>query len=197
MFHNIPPAMLARMREMETQDERDRSDGTHIDYRLRQIPPETGQFLALLAAGAPAGRVIEVGASGGYSGMWLSLACQQRGDRLTTFELLPHKADWARQAFAVSGAQAHAEVVTGDARQHLGSIPNIAFCFLDAEKDVYIDCSALVIPNLVPGGWLVADNLISHADELVDYRAAIEADPRLDALVVPIGKGVLIARKIA
>jgi hypothetical protein len=55
---------------------------------LRQIPPETGRFLALLAASAPKGAYIEVGTSAGYSTLWLALVvpigkgelvCRKRG----------------------------------------------------------------------------------------------------------------------
>ena len=56
MFHSIRPAILERMHFLEQIDARDRLDGTPRLQRLRQIPPETGQFLALLAASAPQGR---------------------------------------------------------------------------------------------------------------------------------------------
>jgi hypothetical protein len=47
MFHDIPTEMLERMHELEHRDEIDRTDGTSRLHRLRQIPPETGRFLAL------------------------------------------------------------------------------------------------------------------------------------------------------
>ena len=58
MFHNIPQAMLDRMHELEAKDSQDRIDGTQRLQRLRQIPPDTGKFIALLAANVPPGRVI-------------------------------------------------------------------------------------------------------------------------------------------
>ena len=79
------------MRELEDQDALDRQDGTPHLQRLRQIPPVTGKFLALLCASAPKGGVLEVGTSAGYSSMWLSLVCKERGDHLTTFEVLEEK----------------------------------------------------------------------------------------------------------
>ena len=65
MFHTISPAILKRMRYLEERDAQDRLDGTPRLQRLRQIPPETGRFLALLLAGAPDGAVLEVGTSKG------------------------------------------------------------------------------------------------------------------------------------
>ena len=76
MFHTIPAQMRERMQALEARDAQDRADGTPRMQRLRQIPPVTGKFLALLCASAPKGGVLEVGTSGGYSSLWLSLACQ-------------------------------------------------------------------------------------------------------------------------
>ncbi|MBP1702250.1 MAG: methyltransferase [Chloroflexi bacterium] len=196
MFHNIPEPMLERMAYLEKIDTRDRQDDTPFAERLRQIPPETGRFLALLATMAPPGRVLEVGTSGGYSGMWLALACRQRGDRLTTFDILPNKTRLAQETFDIAGVSQHIDLIQGDARQYLPGISEVAFCFLDAEKDVYAACYELLIPNLVPGGLLVADNVISHQQELAGFTQSVQADPRVDALVVPIGKGVLVCRKL-
>jgi caffeoyl-CoA O-methyltransferase len=196
MFHNIPDIMLKRMQEMERWDVIDRTDGTPITMRLRQIPPETGKFLALLCANAPKGNVIEIGTSGGYSSMWLSLACRVRGDPLTTFEILPNKIELARETFRTVGIETVIQLVHSDARQMLDQYHQIAFCFLDAEKDIYSDCYEKVVPNLVKGGLLTADNVLSHKDDLNSFVEQAQADPRLDALIVPIGKGILLCRKI-
>ena len=53
MFNDMPAPMVEVMRRLEARDERDRADGTAHLERLRQIPPETGRFIALLAASAP------------------------------------------------------------------------------------------------------------------------------------------------
>ena len=83
----------------------------------------------------------------------------------------------------------------GDARQHLPVFDGIAFCFLDVEKDIYGECYELVVPRLAPGGFFVADNIISHQEELNDFVQQVRTDTRIDALVVPIGKGLLVCRK--
>lgn len=53
MFHEIPQRVRARMAEMEATDARDRADGTPLAHRLRQVTPQTGRPLALMAAVAP------------------------------------------------------------------------------------------------------------------------------------------------
>jgi predicted O-methyltransferase YrrM len=183
------------MNYLETIDARDRQDGTPKAQRLRQIPPETGRFLTLMAASAPQGSVLEIGASGGYSGLWLTLACMQRGDWLTTFDVAAEKVQLAQQTFAAARVEQYVHLVHGDARTQLAEFERIAFCFLDAEKDIYPECYELVLPRLAPGGVFVADNVISHQDELAGFVEHALGDEHVDALVVPLGKGLLLARK--
>jgi caffeoyl-CoA O-methyltransferase len=196
MFHNIRQPILERMRSLEEIDAADRGDGTTRLQRLRQIPPETGRFLALLAASAPAGDFVEVGTSAGYSALWIALACEQAGRKLTTFEILPQKAELARQTFAAAGVESTVTLVEGDAMEGLARFERIAFCFLDAEKEIYGQCYELIVPRLVPGGLLVADNAINHRETLQPMIDRALADERVDALVVPIGKGELVCRKV-
>jgi predicted O-methyltransferase YrrM len=196
MFHNIPEAILKRMRELEAQDAADREDGTPRLQRLRQIPPVTGKFLALLCANAPTGGVMEVGTSGGYSSLWLSLACKERGNHLTTFEILEEKVSRADETFEAAKIKSQIQLIHGDARDVISGYTDIAFCFLDAERDIYTDVYEKMIDNIVPGGIITVDNVISHADELAGFVSHVENDPRVDALVVPIGKGILVCRKL-
>jgi caffeoyl-CoA O-methyltransferase len=184
------------MHTLEQIDVRDREDGTPRLQRLRQIPPETGRFLALLAAGAPDGDRIEIGTSAGYSSLWLALACQRSGRKLVTYEILPEKAALARETFRLAEVEDTVQLVEGDALRHIPQHRRIAFCFLDAEKEVYAKCYEAVVPRLVKGGWLVADNAINHRETLQPMLDRALADERLDALIVPIGKGELVCRKI-
>jgi caffeoyl-CoA O-methyltransferase len=195
MFHEIPDTMLARMHELERIDSRDRIDGIPRMQRLRQIPPETGRFLAILAAAAPAGSCIEIGTSAGYSTLWLALACRAAGRRITTYEILPEKAALARQTFESAGVLDVVELVHADALDCLPNLKDIAFCFLDAEKEIYDRCYEALVPRMVSGGLLVADNAISHQAALQPAIDRALADERVDALIVPIGQGELLCRK--
>ena len=188
--------MLERMRTLEHIDAEDRRDGTPRLSRLRQIPRETGRFLALLAASAPPGSFVEIGTSAGYSTMWLALACRARKTTITTDEVLPDKARQAAETFRVAALEDTVTLVAGDAREHLDALRDIAFCFLDAEKEVYEDCYEAVVPRLVPGGLLVADNAINHRATLGSMIDRALSDERVDAMVVPIGKGELVCRKV-
>jgi len=195
MFHEIPQAILARMRELEEIDARDREDGTTRMKRLRQIPAEVGRFVAMLAATAPDGRCIEIGTSAGYSTLWLALACRATGRKVTTFEILDDKVELARATFAQAGVTDVVELVHGDALDHLTELSEIGFCFLDAEKEIYDRCYDAVVPRLVRGGLLVADNAINHEATLRPMLDRALRDGRVDALIVPIAKGELVCRR--
>lgn len=196
MFHDIPETVISRMRFLEAMDGRQRIDGTDHLERLRQVPPATGRFLALLAAGAPPGAWLEIGTSGGYSALWLSLACRAAGRRLTTFEVLESKAALARETLEKAGVETLVDLVVGDARDHLREHEGIAFCFLDAEKEYYEACYDAVVPKMVEGGIFTADNVISHEEILQPMVDKVLMDDRVDAVVVPIGSGVLVARTV-
>jgi predicted O-methyltransferase YrrM len=194
MFHDIPQTILDRMRELEQIDMRDQADGTSRMKRLRQIPSEVGRFISLLAAAAPVGRCIEIGTSAGYSTLWLALACRAVGRKITTFEILDDKAELARQTFTTTGVTDVVELVHGDALNHLPKCKDIGFCFLDAEKEIYDRCYEAVVPRMVRGGILVADNAINHEATLRPMLDRALRDERVDALIVPIGKGELVCR---
>lgn len=195
MFGDIPQSIHQKMDELEKRDAIDRVDGTAMLDRLRQIPPETGKFLALLAASAPKGAWIEIGTSAGYSTLWLALACRERGQTLTTFEILAAKSEMAAQTIAAAGVNDVVTLVEGDFLAHVDTLGDIGFCFLDAEKEIYGSCYEAIVPRLTPGALLVADNAISRQVDLQPMIDAALSDPRVDALVVPIGTGELVCRK--
>jgi predicted O-methyltransferase YrrM len=196
MFHQIPKSVLDQMKALEEIDVRDRQDGTPHLKRLRQISPETGRLLAILAANTPKGAWLEIGTSAGYSALWIAQAARLCGTKLVTFELLPDKAALARKTFQQAKVGDQVEFVHGDARGHVGDYGEVAFCFLDAEKEMYIEFYDLITPNLVSGGILVANNAVSQGEEITEFITKAEDDTTIDSVIVPIGKGVLVCRKL-
>ena len=192
----MPGSIRKRMEYLEKLDSEDRLDGTPRMERLRQIPPEIGKFISLLAAIAPEGEFLEIGTSAGYSALWISLACRLKERKLITFEILQEKVKLALETFELTNTKDIIKLIKGDARQHIPNYNNISFCFLDAEKEMYGECYDLLIPNMIKGGILVADNAINHYETLKPMLERCLADERVDALIVPIGKGELICRKI-
>ena len=196
MFHAIPARIEQRMEHLEAIDRTDRQDGTLKQARLRQVPPETGRFLALMASLAPPGPMLEIGTSGGYSSMWLSLACRQAGRQLTSHEVLPEKIAIARETVRLAGIEAYVRLIEQDGLEALRAADEVAFLFLDADKDRSMAYLELIGSRLVPGGLFLADNAISHRDKMERMIQAAASDPDLDSIIVPIGKGVLVCRRV-
>jgi predicted O-methyltransferase YrrM len=196
MLHQIPTLIKERMEQLEKADGKDRQDSTPMLQRLRQIPPESGKIISLLVASAPEGEILEIGTSAGYSTLWIILACRYLGRKVRTFEILPEKIKLAEETFSQTNVESYVELIHGDARDYLKDIKNVSFCFLDVEKEYYDDCYSLIVPNLVKGGFLVADNVISHKEELQPFLDRVFADIKVDTCILPIGKGLLLSRKI-
>ncbi|GAI76475.1 unnamed protein product, partial [marine sediment metagenome] len=132
MFDNITEDIKKRMRYLEEMNERQRKERTPGSERLRQIPPETGKFLAMLASNCPQGNFIEIGTSAGYSTMWISLACRERDIKVKTYEILPQKVKLAKETFKLAGIENYVKLYEGDVLEYLEDVKDISFCFLDA-----------------------------------------------------------------
>jgi len=52
---------------------------------------------------------------------------------------------------------------------------------------------ALLIPKLAADALVLADNALSHPNEIAAYLRALEALPQFDQVIVPIGKGLSVA----
>ena len=193
-MHPIPPEIRAVMDSLEARDAADRVDGTPQARRLRAITPDVGELLRTLALACRARTIVEVGTSAGYSTLWLALAARETGGRVTTFEVDPAKIELARDTFGRAGVGDVVEQRDRDGGAGLAELEGAAdLVFLDAEKEDYLRFLEPAIRALRPGGVLVADNLLSHAADLAGFRDAALADPRLGGLVVPVGRGELVA----
>jgi caffeoyl-CoA O-methyltransferase len=189
VFHDISANMRQVMRELEEQTERDQP-------ALRCVSVDVGRCLALLAMSAPQGAFLELGSSGGYSSLWLSLAARARGVTLTTVELDEKKVAMARENIARAGAGDSVQAVHGDALDYATRFEEIAFCFSDLQPPEHnAKVYEKVVPRLVPGGWLVIDNVTSPRVQTEILNRA-EKDPRVDSVLLPFSKGDLICRKI-
>lgn len=185
-------SVLARL---EAQDARDRMDGTDRSQRLRSVSPEVGRFLNTTVLATGARRIVECGTSGGYSTLWLATAARANGGSVITFETDPDKLEIARASFVDAGVADVIDLRAIDATDGLRALETgIDLVFIDTDKEFYQEILPLAVLALRPGGTLVADNLLSHADELESFKHdALEV---LSGLVVPIGRGELVAVKL-
>ncbi len=196
-MHLVPHAVRAAMASLEARDTADRIDGTSRSRRLRAISPEVGSFLLTLALGSRSRTIVEIGTSAGYSTLWLAVAARQTDGRVITFEIDPAKVELARATFADAEVEDRVELRPIDGAVGLAALAGTAdLVFIDAEKEDYLRLLDPAIDALRPGGMLIADNLISHEADLADFRETALADPRLGGLVVPIGRGELVAVRL-
>ena len=94
-------------------------------------------MLRLLTEAAGAKNVVEIGTSTGYSGLWLCLALESTGGKLTTFEIDPGRAMTAREHFRKAGVERMVDLVEGDAHETVTRLKEpIDVVFIDAEKSV-------------------------------------------------------------
>ncbi len=172
------------------------NDARETDRRRRMlnVTPDTGRLLWILARAARATRILEVGTSNAYSTIWLADAARATGGRVTTLEREPAKVALASENLARAGLADWVEVREGPAAETLPELPGpFDLVFLDADRPSYLAYLDLVVPRLVPGGLLVADNVVSHAHELGDFLARLASHAELSSVTVPVGKGEAIA----
>jgi caffeoyl-CoA O-methyltransferase len=180
--------VLARL-EREDADERAR--GVPSERRSRAVARTTGQFLFALVVPQTACEIFEIGGSRGYATIWLAAGARLLGGRVVSLESDPAKAAVWRENIAEAGLADWAELIEGDAVEILGAIDDIFdVCFLDAEKEDYERLFALARVRLEPGGLVVADNVLSHAETLAAYSRARQADTTLESVTVPLDRGL-------
>ena len=165
--------------------------------RWRNVEPETAELLAVLVRATRARRLLEIGTSNGYSTIWLGDAAQATGGELVSLEIEPARTALARENVARAGVGDVVTLRTEDAGQALRGFADDAFdlVFLDAERDAYVGYWPDLVRTLAAAGLLAVDNVLSHAAELVDFRALVDSDARVTQALVPIGAGVLLIVK--
>jgi predicted O-methyltransferase YrrM len=172
--------------------------GARIDEFLIFIGPQTGKLLHLIATSAKSQTLIEIGASYGYSTIWLADAARETGGKVHSLELSEMKVEHARTQLKRAGLDRYVEFHVGDALQTLAALPGpFDFILLDLWKDLYVPCFELFHPKLAPNAFVAADNMIfpSNPKDQAAYRAAVASKPDLQSLLIPIGSGVELSQK--
>jgi predicted O-methyltransferase YrrM len=189
--------LLALLDELARHGADNDARETERPRRMLNITPDTGRLLSIIVRATRATRILEVGASNAYSTIWLADAARETGGRVTTLELLASKVSLARENLRRAGLDDRVEIHQGPAADTLPTLPGpFDLVFLDANRPDYLRYLELVLPKLVPGGLLVADNVVSHASELGEYVARVKSDPSLFSVTVPIGNGEEISLKL-
>jgi predicted O-methyltransferase YrrM len=162
--------------------------------RWRNLEPETAELLGVLVRAMGARRILEIGTSNGYSTIWLADAAEATGGAVVSLELLAKRTALASSHLARAGLAGVADLRTVDAAEALGAFDDAAFdfVFLDAERPAYVGYWPDLVRVLARPGLLAVDNVLSHAEQVADFRALVDGDERVMSSVVPIGAGVLL-----
>lgn len=176
------------------------NDARQQDWRKKMLnlDPETARMLALLVRLGRRTRLLEIGASNGYSTIWLAWAARAGGGRVVSIERDPWKRELAEANLRRAGLRETVELVPGGAAEAVASLPGpFDFVFFDADRRNAPAHLARLLPKLTPDALLVADNALSHPEEIAGYLAAIEALPACEHVVLPVGKGLSVAYRTA
>ncbi|HLK95465.1 MAG TPA: O-methyltransferase [Nocardioidaceae bacterium] len=169
-----------------------------------------GAALRFLAALLDARAVVEIGTGTGVSGLWLLRGMAPDGV-LTSVDLEAEHQRLARETFREAGIPAQRyRLIAGAALDVLPRLTDghydMVLC--DAAKAEYADYLRESVRLLRPGGLVAIDNALWHDrvadpsqrdEETVTIRElgrAIREDENLLPVLLPVGDGLLVARKL-
>jgi caffeoyl-CoA O-methyltransferase len=171
---------------------------------------DAGRALQVLAGNRR--RIVEVGTAYGYSTLWLALG-QPSDGTIVTIDPDRERTDLARGWWRQAGIpDERITVVNAPALDAIGTDPALAgpfdMVFIDALKPEYQGYLDLLVDRLEPGALVVADNVLwsgrasgsrpsepndANTAALRAFDAALLADPRFTATILPLGDGLLVA----
>jgi predicted O-methyltransferase YrrM len=175
-----------------------------------QIAVEQGLFMGLLVRMLGAERCLEVGVFTGYSSLCVARALPPSG-RLVACDVSEEWTAIARRFWARAGVAERIDLRLGPGANTLQALIDAGeggrfdFAFLDADKEGQAAYFEQCLVLLRRGGLVAIDNAFMGGDVVdaqdgaaAEVRALSErvfGDRRVDASLVPIGDGLLLARK--
>lgn len=196
------PAILAELR----------AETARLPASNMQIAPEQGQFMALLVELIGARRTLEIGTFTGYSSLCVALALPADGT-VTACDISEEYTAVARRYWAKAGVAEKIDLRLAPAVETLDELlaeeraGSYDFAFIDADKTGYDAYYERCLVLLRPGGLIAVDNVLWGGDVADPARtdadtAAIRAlnaklrdDSRVSMSLIPVGDGLLLARK--
>ncbi len=177
-----------------------------------QIPPEHGQFMALVIQMLGARRTLEVGVFTGYSSLAVALALPPDG-RIVACDISEEYTAIARRFWREAGVDHMIDLRIRPAMETLtgllsdGQGGRFDFAFIDADKSSYEGYYECALELLRPGGLIMVDNVLwsgrvidpsDQTGDTVALRAFNKkrlADSRVSLSMIPLGDGVTLALK--
>lgn len=178
------------------------------DMAIMQISPEQGPFLTFLARLTGARSAVEIGTFTGLSALCIAEGLPADGT-LACFDLSEEWTSVGQPFWERAGVADRIELIIGPATETLGAYqPDVPFdfAFIDADKSNYAAYYELVMDRMAPGGLIAFDNSLyfgqvldpppgSDAASIAAVNDMVAADERVDAVLLNVGDGLLLARK--
>jgi caffeoyl-CoA O-methyltransferase len=196
---SIEPALAAIEAAAEPQD-------------VPILDRESGRILSALVGGRH--RIVEVGTAYGYSTLWMALGAAPDAT-IATIDPDRERTDLARGWWRQAGvADERIAVVNRPALEAFAAgsdepalVGPFDFAFIDAIKAEYQGYLDAIVPRLLPGAIVVADNVLwsgevsgdkpsrpgGSTEALRAFDAAVLRDRRFRATILPVGDGLLLA----
>jgi predicted O-methyltransferase YrrM len=189
-----------------------RAETARLPQGGMQIGADQGVLLAFLARLVGARKAIEIGTFTGYSALCVAGALPPDG-RLICCDVNEEWTAIARRYWALAGLADRIELRLGPAQETLalllrdGGAGTFDFAFIDADKTGYDAYYEACLSLLRGGGMIAIDNVlwggaVADAANTTDDTKALRAlnvkirdDSRVDACLVSVGDGVMLARK--
>lgn len=166
--------------------------------KLLNLERDTAHTISILIRSSQRKHLLEIGTSNGYSTIWLAWAAKATGGHVTSIENSEDKQVMADANLRRAGLRDQVDLLLGDATAIVSTLPGpFDFVFFDADRISAPDQLRHLLPKLLPGSLVLADNALSHPDQIAGYLAAIDGLPNFEHVIVPVGKGLSVAYKIA
>jgi predicted O-methyltransferase YrrM len=182
------------LRQLEAEGLKHDSAETEHSRKLLNLEPATAEVVAMLLQIAGTRNVLEIGTSNGYSTIWLAATIGPLGGRVTSIDKDPQKHALARENLAAVDLLRYVDLRLGDATEIAARLTGPFDClFFDADRISAPKQLELLLPKLSLPGLLLADNALSHPDQIAGYLARIDEIERISHTIIPVGKGLSVA----
>ncbi len=168
-----------------------------------------GRFLSMISNMIKPAHILEIGTYTGYSAICLAEGLRENG-KLVTIDVNAELEQVVRSHIAKAGMEHKIQFIIGDAYQVIRTLPQtFDLVFIDADKPSYAKYFDLIIDRLNPGGFMIADNVLwsgkvlnptdlakdKDTQALDTFNKKINADPRVENMLLPLRDGLMLIRK--
>ena len=199
--------VLSRL-EKDIDYENNHRDEVPSEERLNCISKNIGMFYNIMLKSINAKKILEIGMSVGYSGLWFADAVMsnaQSDGQITTIDREKFKIDSATRNFEEAEVSSLITIREGEARKILHEIKEefgenyFDFIFIDADKESYIEYFDLCLPLVRKGGIIGADNILfpeRFNEMMADYLSHVRSNPNVQSVTIPIDNGEEVTFKL-